>query len=229
MSTTLSRFLDAMRESHRAVRLQHYRTRSTERNKVIYRWIKNELEECLPPDFSVRSMASGRRSTCQVRGKYINKRFNVIASRSDRDFGVVRVRHIGSNYRQNARNYFDGTIGETTNIHRVGLVYGFFLCGPASIPYLDDAGNLTNTESLRDNDVDMYRRLMEDTGQPGTPDAMGIGIVDMDVNDEVDDVADPHRMGFSRQTARHLRDMFDISGFFPMLAEKIQEKAQSSA
>ena len=229
MSTTLSRFLDAMRESHRTGQQQHYGSRSPERNKVIYRWIKQELEECLSPGYSVRSMASRRKSACRIRGKYINKHLNVIASRGGRDIGVVSVRNIGRNYKQNARNYFEGTIGEATNIHRVGLVYGFFLCGPASIPYYDDAGNLTNTERLRDDDVEMYRQLMEDTGQPGTPDAMGIGIVDIDVNDEVVDVADPHRMGFSRQTARHLRYMFNVSGFFPRLAEKIQEKAQSSA
>jgi len=97
----------------------------------------------------------------------------------------VGVKFVTSNYKQNINNYFEGMIGETTNIQANGIPYGQLIVLPEKIPYFAKNGTLKRWETLDAKDLKKYLNLMLGQAGPHKPAFIAIKIVSINPDNSV--------------------------------------------
>ncbi len=78
----------------------------------------------------------------------------------DQILGILGVKFVSSNFKQNANNYFENMMGETANIQAKGIPYSHFIAVPIEIPYFNNQGQITRLETLSEGDLKKYVTLM---------------------------------------------------------------------
>lgn len=176
--TISSRFLTTVQESYR--RYVEHGSRSNEKIKVLHGWVISELQSLLGREYYIQGYSDDGGREVNVEGQYYNKNVDVSISRDNITLGVVSIKFVMSNYRQNKHNYFEHQLGETANLRSSDLVFGhiMILCHPT--PYLKRAGDVKRYEEINDSMIKLYAGLVQDHGHAHVPDAQCLAIFLLD-------------------------------------------------
>ncbi len=172
--TRKERFLKAVQRSY--ARFVDTSPRSNEKIKVLHGWVIKELRAVLGERYTIKGLTEAGGKEQRVDGKYYQKQVDVAISREDNTLGVVSIKFVMSNYQQNKNNYFEQQLGETANLRRGNIVYGYIMLIPQPTPYLKRGGEVKKYEDVDDRTIDLYMRLGEDHGQPHVPDVQCIAL-----------------------------------------------------
>lgn len=187
------RFLEVMQEAYPLKRDQ---PRSNTGLKLLHGWVQEELNSRLSPSrlgpdlknkLTISGLSEASSSEEQVKGAYYSKNVDIMISADDDNepLGIVSVKFVISNYRQNSNNYFEQGMGETANLRRRNIVYGHLFCLTNPIPYKDRSGKVTKLEKLNEGDIRKYYKLRNDHEHLHAPHELALGIVDIDAENNM--------------------------------------------
>ena len=164
------KFLESVGESFR-----NYNTfgkRSNKRILPIHNFIANTVESIFGNEYEI--FCSGKNSEFKVTGKYYNKNVDITITRNKIPIFCIGVKFITSNFKQNSNNYFEGMLGETANIQSNDVPYAHVFILRTDTPYFDKDGNVKKIESITNNDMNKYVKLLFDNSVAHKP--FGIGL-----------------------------------------------------
>lgn len=95
---------------------------------------------------------------------------------------IISVKFIASNFKQNANNYFEHLMGETANLRRAGVGFGYFMVLPEVVPYFKKDGTVAHSEIIGNKHLQKYVNLDQDDDYPHKPEVMGIVIISLPTN-----------------------------------------------
>ena len=189
-----SRFLKTIQEAYP---LKRDNPRSNAGLKLLHGWVQEELNSRLSPNqlgpdlknkLTISGLSEASSTEEQVKGAYYSKNVDIMISADDDDepLGIVSVKFVISNYRQNSNNYFEQGMGETANLRRRNIVYGHLFCLTNPIPYKDKSGKVKKLEKLNEDDIRKYYKLRNDHEHLHAPHELALGIVDIDAENNTD-------------------------------------------
>ncbi len=165
-----------------------YGRRSPHRVKYIHYWIRNYVQNRLGNRYrcySYNPLSVKDDREIKVAGKFYSKNSDItICDDEEKILGVISVKFILSNYKQNSNNYFESMIGECYNLKANGIKYGHILICPLNIPYYDIKSNLKKIETLKSDDIRKYAEL-NSSDIVNRPDMLSFSILDVKTDDGV--------------------------------------------
>ncbi len=225
MSTELrDRLLSAVQEAYS--RYVADGPRSTSKIKALHGWVISELENVLGHEYQIKGLSDlgGRES--KVEGRYYPKNVDVAISRSSITLGVVSVKFVMTNYRQNKNNYFEQQLGETANLRSNDIVFGHIMLRTHPTPYLKRGGEVKHNEKVDNGAIELYAKLAEDHGKHHVPDIQCMAAFSLsDHRGEIirqcteEDLPDVLPENF-----RLLETRLSIDRFFERMKDEIQAK-----
>jgi hypothetical protein len=100
----------------------------------------------------------------------------------DQILGLLGIKFVVTNFKQNANNYFENLMGETANIQQLGIPYSHFIAIPVEIPWLRKDGSVARIEILSSADIAKYKKLMSGPDGVHKPASISIALVKFDEN-----------------------------------------------
>lgn len=166
-----------------------YGARSNKKLIPIHTFFAKIIMSNLGNKYSVKSL--GFDGEYKIEGKYYPKRQDItifVNKPKPKPITTISLKFVTSNYAQNANNYFEGLLGETANIRRVGVGFAHFLILRGHTPYYlkaagGERGELKDIEILSEHHIEKYVKLFKDLDFPHKPDLLGLIIVDFDEDD----------------------------------------------
>ena len=221
MDSIENRFLRAMKRAYEMYLL--HGPRSNEKIKVLHGWIQDELRNILASDYQILGLSRMSRSEEAVKGMYYPKNVDVIVKRSGLEIGVISLKFVNSNFKQNANNYFEQQMGETANLRRNDIVFGHIMCLTEPVPYYGRDGSLKKTESIRDADVRKYLALSKDHLYPHAPDvqAFCVAALDLEAREISRLCAKEDLRGLSDESFQALQTQLNIGRFFRVFTSAV--------
>jgi hypothetical protein len=168
--------------------IYYHSKRSPHRIKYIHYWIRNYVQNRLGSNYKCysynpRSIADDKEM--KVDGKFYPKNSDItIVNNNGKILGVLSVKFILSNYKQNSNNYFESMIGECYNMKANNIRYGHIMICPLNIPYYDIDSKLKKVERLNSNDIGKYVAL-NDAKIEYKPDILSFNIVNINTEDKI--------------------------------------------
>ena len=222
------RFTHAIQESY--AQYNAHGARSPKKLHPLHQWMADEMRHALGSEYLIQSLRkSGGENEETIHGKYYDKKVDVAVSKKGGEpLAIISVKFITSNFKQNANNYFEHLMGETANIRRRNVGFGHFMVIPEVTPYLDKEGNITSEERIGTGHVQKYINLAHDEDHPHKPDAIGISIICLPV-DDLNDVsritlADLGAMSVSEDVKNALKGELSLSNFIHKMKNLVEEK-----
>ena len=169
MNTTLrKRLLSSVQEAY--TRYVKYGSRSNQKIKALHGWVIAELKTVLGDGYQIAGLDDFGGKESKVQGRYHSKNVDVSISRSGMTLGVVSVKFVMTNYKQNKYNYFEQQLGETANLRSNDIVFGHIMLRTHPTPYLGKEGQNKRDEPVDDQQIDLYIKLADDHGKHHVPD-----------------------------------------------------------
>lgn len=171
--------------------------RRDEKLRPLHGYISDTIKDLLSQDLKIYSLypplpeveRDNTNKEAVIAGAYYDKRVDIAIynerGESKPDL-IVAVKFVLSNYRQNAINYFENSIGESANLQMSGTPVLHFFCLPNPVPYKKRGGVLKNLEVISDHHISKYRKLMEETdhNQKHIPNGFCINIFELGIDSE---------------------------------------------
>ncbi len=158
--------------------------RSPEKLRPLHGWFAKTLKNRLDAHRYIVQDLNSPEGEAQLEGRYFPKRvdiaiFTAITSGQTmrRPIVAVSIRFIGSNFKQNANNYFENLLGECANLRRKRIGFAHFLVLPLLLPYKDRSGEIIRYEEIEETTLSKYFLLYEDDEHPHRPDVLGLALV----------------------------------------------------
>lgn len=129
-----------------------------------------EIQKGLGKKYLVDGLSDSNQGEKSVVGRYYEKRVDVRVSREKLVLGVVSIKLVMSNYKQNKNNYFEQQLGETANLRAENIVFGHIMLLPEPIPYKNRNGEISRREHVSNEDIWRYTKLVQDHGKDHVPD-----------------------------------------------------------
>ena len=220
------RMLSAVMDSYE--RYKEAGPRSNKKLIPLHGWVSDEIKRELGDGYVIRSVQSG--GELKIDGKYYSKNVDVSVEFKRHVVGVVNVKFVMSNYRQNANNYFENQLGETANLRRSNIAYGHLNLFTHPIPYFNKEGELQSEHRLNDDDIKKYSLLSEDHSYPHSPNVQAICIFNVEGLEErqssrVTGICEPENAIFlSHDMRTMLRKRFGIERFFSVFCREVEAK-----
>jgi len=222
------RFILAVRESYTAY--SEYGARSNQKLRPLHQWVADEMQRMLGDGYALQSLRKddeGGEDT--VAGKYYDKTVDVSIAKGDAaPMAIVSIKFITSNFKQNANNYFEHLMGETANLRRGGILFGHLMVLPTVVPYLKRGGAIASEERISNRHLQKYVKLGQDGDYPHRPDAIGIGLVSLPLDDLRDahkiEVADLATMEISESVRAALMNEFSVPRFMRNMTRLVEAK-----
>lgn len=220
------RMLSAVTESYE--RYKEAGPRSNKKLIPLHGWVCDEIERRLRDGYVIRSVQSGGERN--IDGKYYSKNVDVSVEFNGHVVGVVNVKFVMSNYRQNANNYFENQLGETANLRRSNIAYGHLNLFTYPIPYFKRNGELASEHNLNDADIKKYSLLADDHNYPHSPNVQAICIFNVEGLTEkqtgsITGLCEPEDATFLSPGSRaKLRKLFGADRFFTVFCKEVEAK-----
>lgn len=191
---------------------------------MLHGFVKDELQGRLGTQYTCVGFSKGGGEEMRLDGMYYQKFVDVVAKCGDDVLGVVSIKYVMNNYRQNAHNYLEQQMGETANLRRANLVYGNLLCVTDPIPYKDRDGNLKRQERIDGASIEKYVKLRADHLHPHTPNEFALCVLKRDLEKEaILGLVDPADIpGTTPEHQRAMRNELGIGHFFEAMAMRIR-------
>ena len=176
VQTSIShRFLEAVQGSYQAY-LKHG-ARSNEKLKVLHGWIIEEIGKELGDEYTISGLTHKSSSEKSVEGMYYSKKVDLLVARDNQHLGVISIKFVQSNYKQNKNNYFEQQLGETANLRSNDIVFGHVIIFTEPIPYYKRDKSISHFEHVSDEVIERYSKLVTDHRYPHIPDVQALCIV----------------------------------------------------
>ncbi len=120
---------------------------------------------------------------------------------------AVSIRFIGSNFKQNANNYFENLLGECANLRRKRIGFAHFLVLPLLLPYRDRSGEIIRYEKIEETTLSKYFLLYEDDEHPHRPDVLGLALVKIEPGPGHNKISACIPNDFSKRAQDYLREL----------------------
>lgn len=222
------RFILAVRESYTAY--NEYGARSNQKLRPLHQWVADEMQRMLGDGYALQSLRKGDEGgEDTVAGKYYDKTVDVsIAKVGGAPMAIVSIKFITSNFKQNANNYFEHLMGETANLRRGGIIFGHLMVLPTVVPYLKRGGAIAREERISNRHLQKYVKLGQDNDYPHRPDAMGIGLISLPLDDLRDvgriELADLNAMDIKPKVRAALMNEFSVPRFMRDMTRLVEAK-----
>jgi hypothetical protein len=172
-----SMFINVVKQS-----FENYLTfgkRSSKKMLPIHNYLADVMSSVFGSNYEVYCMERNREY--KVTGKYYDKNVDIAVVKNNTPVMCLGVKFITSNYKQNANNYFEAILGETANVQSMeNIPYAHMMVFRRNTPYYDASGNIKKIETLHDEDMRKYIKLMFDLAYLHKPFGLGISIVDIE-------------------------------------------------
>ena len=219
--------LDAIRESY-----AEYNKRGAQSPKKLHplhQWVADVMKGLLGAEYDIQSFrkgGDGHEKT--ISGKYYKKTVDVSISKGGIDLGIISIKFIASNFKQNANNYFENLMGETANLRRKNIIFGHFMVIPNEIPYFKSDKSLKHYEKLSTEHLRKYVLLGQDDNHPHRPDALGIAVISLPL-DTLEDASkiewqDVESMSVSEDVKNALSAQFSVTSFMHKMKQLIEKQ-----
>lgn len=214
------------------------RPRSPDKLRILHDAIKAEMSKHLEmgnggTKYVIHSMGPSPKNGHGVaeektlEGAYNPKKVDIYIESDSREFGVVSVKFVLSNYSQNSYNYFEQSIGETANLKSAGIMVGLFFCLTNPIPYKNRGGEITRHEHVGDKHVDKYRKLLADGPKTHVPDAVCFVVFGWDSeSDAITGYFDVDKLQISDENKTSLKGDLSLENFFGNFPRMIKSKCE---
>ena len=97
--------------------------RSPEKLKILHPNITEDLRSLLGNNYQLHSLDENNGKEKVVKGRYMDKRVDIVITKGEETVAGLGVKFIMSNYSQNSNNYFESMLGETANIRTNNILY----------------------------------------------------------------------------------------------------------
>ena len=224
-----NRFILAVRESYTQYRA--HGSRSSQKLRPLHQWVADEMQSALGEGYVIQSLRKKKQGGEEtVAGRYYDKTVDVsVAKGDDTPMAIISIKFVTSNFRQNANNYFEHLMGETANLRRNDIIFGHLMVLPAVLPYLKKGGEIEREERISNQHLQKYVELGCDDDYPHRPDAMGIGLISLPLDDLSDvrriEPANLTEMEISQSVRAALEKEFSVPCFMRNMKKRIEEKA----
>ena len=130
-------FISAVSESYKAFLnpATEYGERSNKKIIPIHSFVATEIAKKLGDEFIISSLGYGDGKEKKIEGFYYNKNVDICISYKGQNLTGISIKFITGNYKQNSNNFFEGLLGETSNLKRNNFKYANFIIIPKYIPY----------------------------------------------------------------------------------------------
>lgn len=169
-------FMASLKKSLKAY--YKYGERSNEKLKILHSYISCALKHTFTkyhmPDVVIRSLPMRED---RVVGEFYDKNVDITIRHNSHPYGLVSVKFIMSNYKQNENNYFENLIGESLNLKAKNKyrLFWFILVTFREIPYFKNNHFL---QTLQKFDKTKYAALADNKNNtPLLPDNISITLI----------------------------------------------------
>lgn len=178
-----SRFICAVQESYASY--TEHGARSPKKLLPLHQWVADEMQSVLGEEHAMKSLRKdGEGKEEKIEGKYYDKNVDISISKQDSvPLAIISIKFVTSNFQQNANNYFEHLMGETANIRRTNVGVGHLMVLPYKLPYLNNQSDVTKIEIIKNSHLQKYVKLAQDGNHPHRPDATGIVIISLPIDD----------------------------------------------
>src|SRR3954452_21368609 len=140
--------------------------RGTGKLKILHPHIAEDLRNVLGEKFKIYSLDGKEGKEKTIRGRYLDKRVDIVIMKEERQVAGFGVKFIMSNYSQNSNNYFENMLGETANIRTNNILYFQIVICFARPPYFEEKNNnekvIKKIEKVSLNQLEKYLILSKD-------------------------------------------------------------------
>lgn len=161
------KFLKAIQDSFNAF-IASGSSRSTAKLKPLHGYIAEYMANRLGDDYIIKSHGYGDDKEYKAEGKYMDKDVDIsILNKHTQEFVTgIAVKFVMQNYKQNSYNYFEGMLGETSNIRSNNKPYYQIFIILDKLPYYkNDEENgkiISKWEKLTPRNMKKYINLSYD-------------------------------------------------------------------
>jgi hypothetical protein len=156
--------LDVIKKSQLAY--LHHGARSNEKLRSLHGKFANDIAQRTAGRLKVNSLGYGPEKEETVEGIFYPKKVDILISdRSGKPKAAIALKFVMSNYSQNANNYFESSLGETTNIREAGVPCFQVLVLPERLPYFDQSKRITKWENITKRNISKYIKLSRENPQ----------------------------------------------------------------
>jgi hypothetical protein len=160
-----------------------------------------------------------------VEGKYYSKDIDVtVVSKEGKPVFCLGIKFVCSNYKKDNNNYkyFEEMMGETANIQALGNTpYAQLIILRYKTPYYkkNESGKASKIETINDDDIRKYVRLIFDDEQAHRPRYIGIQFVDINESTGETKLSDLKMCSTLQGTANLLLSQLSLPRFFSNIKE----------
>ena len=164
---TEQNFLKAIQDSFNAFLISGS-SRSTAKLKPLHGFIAQDIANRLGDDYIIKSHGYGDDKEYKVEGKYTDKDVDIsILNKHTQEFVTgIAVKFVMQNYKQNSHNYFEGMLGETSNIRSNNKPYYQIFIILDKLPYYKNDKKhgkiISKWEKLTPRNMKKYIKLSYD-------------------------------------------------------------------
>ena len=186
------KFLKAIQDSFNAF-IASGSSRSTAKLKPLHGYIAQEIANRLGDDYIIKSHGYGDDKEYKAEGKYMDKDVDIsILNKHTQEFVTgIAVKFVMQNYKQNSYNYFEGMLGETSNIRSNNKPYYQIFIILDKLPYYkNDEENgkiISKWEKLTPRNMKKYIKLSYDNVDSNLHVPNNTLIYVVHINDEADE------------------------------------------
>jgi hypothetical protein len=186
------KFLKAIQDSFNAF-IASGSSRSTAKLKPLHGYIAQEIANRLGDDYIIKSHGYGDDKEYKAEGKYMDKDVDIsILNKHTQEFVTgIAVKFVMQNYKQNSYNYFEGMLGETSNIRSNNKPYYQIFIILDKLPYYkNDEENgkiISKWEKLTPHNMKKYIKLSYDNVDSNLHVPNNTLIYVVHINDEADE------------------------------------------
>ena len=139
-------FLEVIKKSFDTYIRTH--PRSNEKLKILHGKIADDIKSRLNDGYIINSLneINGKEKT--IKGIYMDKKVDIAIEKDHKILGIIAIKFIMSNYKQNSNNYFESMIGETVNLKAMGIPHYHIVIIPSRVPYFKTKGDISKYEEI---------------------------------------------------------------------------------
>jgi hypothetical protein len=174
--------------------------RSPKKLTPVHGYLAHSIREASTNKYEVIANGGPHDTEAKIEGAFYTKAVDIVVAREGAMAKAagkvlnpanvvvcVGVKIISSNYHQNKNNYFEGMIGETSNIQSTGVPYGQIIGLPIKMPYFKNGTtggkDFDHWENVSGVELDQYIRLQESLEGPHRPAFIGLVLFDRNYED----------------------------------------------
>lgn len=229
LSDTQRSFYDALEDTYAA--FETHGARSSKKLIALHGWFHDAIQTEYP-NYVVMSMREGSKEA-KVPGSYYPKNVDVAVFQSENEFEarqpllILSIKFAINNFRQNSNNYFEGLLGETSNLQSNGVPVTYFSVVRDEYRWKRKDGSTKQLEYVNDHDLMKYIQLFD--ADPQTlhrPQALGLEVVSLDEASGRIEPSDYSKLPKVHTTTRdRLRADLSIEPFMQSLFAIIDQKS----